>query len=161
MWWDHENSNLPPPDREAPGSLLHYLGCKWLNKFSQCCPTLECWSEEEQTFLAQCSLPIFTLFIFFYHVLPLHLWIYHTLCLCALGLYPSVTQAQFRLVQRIFPYQENMGRRNAGQIQALMSGNNPCFHSCVSAHAITMRKALPVLPTSPWRKRWYMTQNYT
>lgn len=35
MWWDRQNSNPPPPDREVSGSVLHYLGYKWMNNFIQ------------------------------------------------------------------------------------------------------------------------------
>lgn len=154
---DRENSNPPLPEREALRSLLYCLGCNWVNKFSQHCPTLEGWREEEQVSPAQCSLLSFTLLC--YQVLPLHQWIWPlSVSLELTSLY--ITQAQFRLVQRIFSYQGNVGRRNAGQIQALMLGSNPCFYSCVSAyvsaHAVAVRKAPGILPTDPWRKRWHM-----
>lgn len=71
----------------------------------------------------------------------------------ALDLHPSIDQAQIRLIQKICPYQEDVGRKNEGQIQALISGSNPCFHSCVLAHVVAMRKVPPALPTGPRRKK--------
>lgn len=74
------------------------------------------------------------------------------LCMCALGLHPFIDQAQIRLIQKMYPYQKDVGRKKAGQIHSLVSGSNPCFRPCVLAHAVAMRRARPVLPTSLWRR---------
>lgn len=150
---DRENSNPPLPEREALRSLLYCLGCNWVNKFSQHCPTLEGWREEEQVSPAQCSLLSFTLLC--YQVLPLHQWIWPlSVSLELTSLY--ITQAQFRLVQRIFFLPRECGSKECRQDPSLDVRKQPlfllmcfclCFCSCCGCE-----KSIPYFTHWPMEK---------
>lgn len=92
-----------------------------MNQLTDGYPPLEGWSKEEQGPLAE-SFPA-TIRI---NYLESCLFICESiLCVYALDLHPFTDQAQIRLIQKIGPYQGDVDRKNAYQIQALMSGSNP------------------------------------